>query len=120
MRMRQVKGGGGEVITRGRHGYGFVGGSAALIPFGGRCSLMTFLGSRNRSTQNVRHNEEKKVRESKVVVGDGVWDHRGPVARLHVQKDPLVVAKSLRKHLDDHKNSGKNMISIVKRTCCTK
>jgi hypothetical protein len=72
MRMRQVRGGGGEVITRGRHSYGFVGESAVFIPFGGRCSLMAFLGSRNRWTQNVRHKEEKKVRESKVVVGDGV------------------------------------------------
>jgi hypothetical protein len=105
--MRQVRGGGGEVITWGRHGYGFVGGTAVFIPFGGRCSLMAFFGGRNRSTQNVLHKEEKKVRESKVVVRDGVWDHRGPVARLRAQKDPLVVAKSLRKHLDDHKIMGK-------------
>ena len=60
------------------------------------------------------------MRESEVLVGDGVWDHRGPVARLRAQKDPLVVGKSLRKHLDGHKNNGKNMVSIVKRTCCTK
>jgi hypothetical protein len=102
MRMRQVRGGGGEVITRGRHGYGFVGGTAVFIPFGGRCSLMAFFGGRNRSTQNVLHKEEKKVRESKVVVGEGLWDHRGPVARLRARKDPLVVAKSLCKRPDDH------------------
>ena len=121
MRMRQVRGGGGEIITRGRHGYGFVGGSAVFIPFGGRCSLMTFLGGRNRSTQKVLHKEEKQVRESEVLVGDGVWDHRGHyVARLLAQKDPLVVAKLLRKRLDDHKNNGENMVSIVKRTCGTK
>ena len=60
------------------------------------------------------------MRESEVLVGDGVWDHRGPVARLRAQKDPLVVAKSLRKHLDDHKDNEKNMVSAVKRACCTK
>ena len=51
--------------------------------------------------------EEKQVRESEVLVGDGVWDHRGPVARLRAPKDPLVVAKSLCKRLDDHKIMGK-------------
>ena len=102
MRIRQVREGRGEVITRGRHDHGFVGGSAVFIPFGGRCSLMTFLGGRNRSTQNVLHKEEKKVRESKVVVGEGVGDHRGPVPRLRARKDPLVVAKSLFKCLNDH------------------
>ena len=95
-------------------------GVQSLYLLGGWCFLMAFLGGRNRSTQNVLHKEEKKVREIKVVAGDGVWDHRGPVARLCAQKNPLVVAKSLRKRLDDHKNSGENMVSIVKRTCCTK
>ena len=98
----QVRWGGVKVMTRGRHGYAFVGKCAVLIPFGGRCSLMTVLKGRKRSTEKVLHKEYKQVSASKVVVRDGEWDHRGPVAGLRAFKDPLVAANYLRKRLDDH------------------
>ncbi len=50
----------------------------------------------------VLHKEENQVSESKVVVGDGEWDRRGPVIGLRARKYPLVAANSLRKHLADH------------------
>ncbi len=46
------------------------------------------------------------VKGSKVVVGHGRRDHRRPVARLCAPKDPLVAAKSMGKHLHDHKKQG--------------
>ena len=103
--MRALSGGGRRVITRGRHGYGFVGGGAVFLPFGGGCSFVTFFGRRKRWTHRVLHKEQKQVSESKVVVGDGRRDHRRPVARLCAPKDPLVAAKSMGKHLHDHKKT---------------
>ncbi len=49
--------------------------------------------------------EQKKVKGSKVVVGNGRRDHRRPVARLCAPKDPLVAIKSMGKHLHDHKKT---------------
>ena len=43
-----------------------------------------------------------QVSKSKVVVGYGEWDHRGPVTGLHAFKDPLVPANYLNKRLADH------------------
>ena len=85
--MTQVRWGGVKVMTRGRHGYAFVGKCAVLIPFGGRCSLMTVLKGRKRSTEKVLHKEYKQVSASKVVVRDGEWDHRAPVTGLRARKD---------------------------------
>ena len=93
------------VMTRGRHGYAFVAKGTVFIPLGGRCSLRTFLRGRIRSTEKVLHKEWKLVSESKVVVGDGEWDHRGPVTGLRACKDPFDDAKSLRKGLDGPKKN---------------
>ena len=49
--------------------------------------------------------KQKKVKGSKVVVGNGRRDHRRPVARLGAPKDPLVAPKSMGKHLHDHKKT---------------
>ena len=89
-------------MTRGKHGYDFCGKGCSLHTFRGRCSKMPFLRGRKRTTEKELHKELKQVRESKVVVGDGVWDHRGPVAGLRAFKDPLVAANYLRKRLVDH------------------
>ena len=51
--MLKVRGGGVKVMTRGRHGYAFVGKGAMFIPFGGRCSLMPFFKGRKGSTEKV-------------------------------------------------------------------
>ena len=53
--MLQVRGGGVKVMTRGSHGYAFVGKGAVFVPFGGRCSLMIFLRGRKRLTEKVLH-----------------------------------------------------------------
>ncbi len=63
---------------------------------------MKFLRGRKRSTEKVLHKELKQVRESKFVLGDGEWDHRGPVTGLHARKEPFVAANLLRKRLADH------------------
>ena len=89
-------------MTRARHGYAFGAKGCSIYTFWERCSGMTFLRARKWSTQKVLQKELMQVRESKVVVGEGLWDHRGPVARLRARKDPLVVAKSLCKRPDDH------------------
>jgi hypothetical protein len=82
-----------------------VGGGTVFLPFGRACSFVTFFGSRKRSTHRVLHKEQKKVKGSKVVVGDGRRDHRRPVARLCAPKGPLVAAKSVGEHLHDHKKT---------------
>ena len=64
-----------------------------------------FLRGTNRSPEKVLHKEYKKVSESEVVVGDGEWDHRGPVTCLRACKDPVVAAKSLREGLDGPKKN---------------
>jgi hypothetical protein len=95
-------GGGGGVMTRGRHGYALCGKGCSLYTFWGRCPEMTFLRGRQRSTDKLLHKELKQVRESKVVVEAGEWDHRGPVTGRRARKYPFVPPYSLRKRVANH------------------
>lgn len=89
-------------MTRGKHGYDFCGKGCSLHTFRGRCSKMPFLRGRKRTTEKELHKELKQVRESKVVVGAGEWDHRGPVTGRRARKDPFVPPYSLRKRVPNH------------------
>ncbi len=89
-------------MTTARHGYAFGAKGCSIYTFWGRCSGMTFLRARKRSTQKVLHKELMQVRESKAVVGDGEWDHRGPVTCCRARKDPLVPPNSLHKRFPNH------------------
>ena len=86
MELRAVSGGGRKVITKGRHGYGFVGGGDVYLPLGWRCSLETFFWRTKMWMHTVLHKDEIQVKESKVVVRDGEGCHWRPVARLHAPK----------------------------------